>query len=169
MDAMRSAGLYVTSDALEMDGITESLGRVRETIYSFAGDTPWIANRGRDGFQALPLRTRDFPVYSVVETARRYKSDRRILERLQRNAGNVNCVIAIDHDIEIGNAKAGGRWDDLSLASGDWVALAEYLRDLGRSKAFRCARAGDLIGVWLERVGDNSSDSGSNEQQNLHA
>jgi hypothetical protein len=144
MDAVRAAGLCVTSDALEMDGITESLGRVGETMYSFAGDTPWIADHGRDGFQALPLRTRDFPVYSVVTAARRYKSDRRILERLERNAGNVKCVIAIDHEIEIGSAKTGGRWDDLSLASGDWAALAKYLDAVARSKILRCCAAQDI-------------------------
>ena len=149
MDAVRSAGLCVNNEALEMDGITESLGRTPDNRYSLFNDTPWIADHARNGLQASPLRTRDFPVYSIVETARRYFGDRRVLDRLERNASSVKYLVAIDHDTEIGNAKAGGQWDDLNPASGDWKALADYLRDLGQSQAFSCVRAGDLINVGL--------------------
>ena len=54
-------------------------------------------------------------------------------------------VMSIDHDIEIGHAKAGGRWDDLTPGSGDWAALEKFLGDLGRSNAFCCTTVSNML------------------------
>lgn len=150
LDALSRVGLWVGSDALAMDGITESLGRTKNVIYRAAFEAPWMETAENGMIQALPLQTRDFPVYSVVEAARRYAHDKQSLARLEQYAINKGCLTAFDHDIEINNTKMGGRWDDLNPSSGDWAALAGYLEGVGRSKAFRCIRANDLVKRMME-------------------
>jgi hypothetical protein len=51
----------------------------------------------------------------------------------------------MDHDIEIGNAKSDGRWDDLDPNSEDWKALSNYLTAIGKSNLFQCVRASDVV------------------------
>jgi hypothetical protein len=145
IDALCSVGLNIGSDALELDGVTESLGRKENIFYGTANGAIWRSSDDPEFFQILPLRTKLMPVYSVIEAARHYRKNMGFLSKLEQTVMNVDLLVSMDHDIEIGNAKSGGKWDDLNLNSPDWSALSRYLEAIGKSKTFRCIRFNDLV------------------------
>jgi len=150
MKAVKMAGLEVASDALLIDGITESLGRsASESVYRAKLDYPWlpIVNNNEDYIiQALPMRTKDFPVYSVVQYARAYSKNPKVLTRLIKAASSGNgFIISIDHVIEINNTTRGGKWDCLDQNRYDWLYLRNYLRSIKKSGIFKCVTSRDFF------------------------
>jgi len=147
VSALCYVGLNVGSDALEMDGITESLGRDGRAIYNAAWESIWDEDHKSNFLQMLPLRAEFMPVYSVVDAARLYQKDSMLIAKVGKKAKGLNVLVSMDHDIEIGNAKSGGRWDDLDPNSEDWKALSNYLTAIGNSNHFQCVRARDVVGL----------------------
>jgi hypothetical protein len=145
VSALCYVGLNVGSDALEMDGITESLGRDGCAIYNAAWESIWEEDHKSNFLQMLPLRAEFMPVYSVVDAARLYQKDSMLIAKVEKKAKGLNALVSMDHDIEIGNAKSGGRWDDLDPNSEDWKAISNYLTAIGNSNHFKCVRARDVV------------------------
>lgn len=151
MKAVKMSGLSITSDALLIDGITESLGRpASETVYCAKLDCPWQhADIENEDFiiQALPVRTEDLSVYSVIEYARAYAKDPKTLERLIKTALSGNgFVISIDHDIEINSSSGGEAWDCLDPDKGDWRHLRNYLQAIKKAGVFQYVTTACLYG-----------------------
>jgi hypothetical protein len=152
MNALWQAGIKVSSDSLELDGVTESLGRpAGETVYLAKFGAPWEMadqheNRDKIHIQALPLRTKAFPVYSVVGAARKYSRDKKFVSKLvDALSGGNGYLISIDHDVEIGNSALGGRWDCLDVDKGDWNHLRRYLDTLQKTDLFKFVRAQTFV------------------------
>jgi len=142
MEALWKAGLYICSDALLIDGVFDSLGRPpSQTVYMAKYGYPWKIAEKRQNIihvQALPFRSKDFAYYSVIECARIYNKDSKIINRIIKEVSNGSkYIISMDHDIEIGNEVRGGRWDSLDATKGDWKYIKNYLIALKKTNKFR--------------------------------
>ena len=148
--ALIKAGIFVSSDALLMDGITESLGRLsNECVYISDQERPWLTESNyseRPFIQALPLRTKYLSSYCVMDMARIYKKKPKIIEKTVKEAQKgQGYLISIDHDIDIGFSKFGGNWDSLDENSGDWKFLKDYLYSLSKNNNVKCIKANALV------------------------
>ena len=155
--ALLKAGIYISSDALLMDGITESIGRLSEDcVYNAKHSSPWIKedNYSKEFFiQALPLRTKYLARYCVMDMARLYIRKSRVLQNVINEAKNgQGYIISVDHDIDIGFSKYGGKWDSLDQNSGDLKLLKIYINALGKQKDVKCVKANDFVKHINEQI-----------------
>ena len=167
------AGIFVSSDALLMDGITESIGRLsNECVYNARHSSPWVkedTNLEEFFIQALPLRTKQLARYCVMDMARIYDRKPNVLEDIITEARNgQGYIISVDHDIDIGISKYGGKWDSLDENKGDFKLLKKYIFALSKQKNLKCIKANDFVNHILEQISSiNKSDIYSGELKKI--
>ena len=140
-----SLGIPVFSEALEFDGITESLGRSTQPAYRFDPGQAWCPVSSGALLQLLPLRMSGMPVYSVLRAARLHARGDGVLGRLEASAAVAGLALSIDHEIDIGSSRHGGSWSELDPSRGEWPVLSRYLHDLQGRGSFACVRLRDAV------------------------
>ena len=118
VSALLKAGIFVSSSALLLDGITESIGRLsNECVYIANHTLPWEKEKQYSNelyIEALPLRTRQLARYCVMDMSRLYNRNHNVLKNTIKEARKgQGYIISVDHDIDIGLSKYGGKWDSL--------------------------------------------------------
>jgi hypothetical protein len=150
VDLLLKCGISVSSDALLMDGITESIGRLSDDcVYIAKHSSPWEKedSHSKELFiQALPLRTKYLARYSVMDMARLYSKSANVLQDTINEARKgQGYIISVDHDIDIGFSKFGGDWDSLDRKSGDLKLLKNYIVALSKQQNVKCIKASEFV------------------------
>jgi hypothetical protein len=142
---VEAAGIRVFSEALEMDGITESVSRASNPVYRFRPPVAWNADPTGRLLQVLPARLPSMPVYSVLSAARQTAHGRNVLSEVRAYARTNGVILSLDHEINVGEARYGGKWDELDLRRGDWPLLRQYLEAVGSCEELAPARLRDVV------------------------
>jgi len=141
MNALSQSGISISSDSLEFDYLNESLGRdANQTVFFSKVGFPWKIEEDKSKcnfIQALPLRTKVFPYYSILAYSHLYSHNKNVLKKLIKSAWEGNrIIISIDHDIDFGAQSKGG-WRNLNENTGDWLCLRNYLDALHKQKCIK--------------------------------
>ena len=165
IDLLLKCGIFVSSDALLMDGITESIGRLsKDCVYYAKHYAPWEkeSNQANQIFiQALPLRTKYLARYSVMDMARLYAKKPYVLTDTINEAKNgQRYIISVDHDIDIGFSKYGGQSDSLDTKTVHLKLLKDYIFALGKQKIVKAVKANEFVKLILkQRINANLNDN----------
>ena len=157
IEVLLKAGILVSSSALAIDGITESIGRLsKECVYNAKFSSPWEKENNYSNklfIEALPLRTKYLARYCVMDMARLYNRKTRVLEDvIQEAQKGQGYIISVDHDIDIGFSKYGGSWDSLDENTGDFKILKKYIIGLSKQKGLKCIKANDFVKHIMEQI-----------------
>lgn len=152
MSILSNAGLKIMSDALLCDGMTSSLSRnTKETVYYCKHGMPWLTEdhpNEKTLIQALPFRSKYFPVYSVLASSKIYAKNKSILPSIieELKEGN-RLAVSIDHDIDFGYNLVKQSWDNLDADKGDWCLLTNYLLALSETEEFAFVNSRDFYKI----------------------
>ena len=172
IEVLLKAGILVSSSALSIDGITESIGRLsKECVYNAKFSSPWEKEKNYSNelfIEALPLRTKYLARYCVMDMARLYHRKPHVLEDvIQEAQKGQRYIISVDHDIDIGFSKYGGSWDSLDEDSGDFKILKKYIIALSKQKDLKCIKANDFVKHIMEQIYSSNGDRNQFENQRL--